>query len=95
MIIQEYVSYSVSCFICGLSRLDLRHIILLNRTKFYKHLNKISTLSIAYFVVLPIIVMQDSLTQLPYGLLKICICNDFTRQTSCCFLSFASFDSAV
>ena len=80
----------MSCFICGLGRLDLRHIILLNRAKFYKHLNNISNLVLntLYRLLCGTAYNSDaglSLTQLPYGLLKISIYNDFTRQTSCYF----------
>ena len=81
---------SVSCFICGLGRLDLRHIILLSRAKFYKHLNNISNLVLntLYRLLCGTAYNSDaglSLAQLPYGLLKVCIYNDFTRQTSCYF----------
>jgi hypothetical protein len=78
---------SVSCFICGLGRLDLHHIILLSRAKFYKHLNNISNLVLntLYRLLCGTAYNSDaglSLAQLPYGLLKVCIFNDFTRQTS-------------
>ena len=82
---------SVSCFICGLGRLDLRHIILLSRAKFYKHLNNISNLVLntCYRLLCGTAYNSDAGLNidaiLPYGLLKICICNDFTRQTSYCF----------
>ena len=77
-----------------LGRLDLSlgPIILLNRAKFYKHLNNISNLVLNTLYRLlcgtayrPNSDAGLSLAQLPYGLLKVCIYNDFTRQTSCYF----------
>jgi hypothetical protein len=81
---------SVSCFICGVGRLDLCHINLLNCAKFYKPVNMITNLVLnnLYCLLCGNAYNSDaglSLAQVPYGQLKICICNDFTRQTSCCF----------